>query len=506
MRSTFYGLEIAKTGLFTAQNQLDVTSHNMSNSSTIGYTRQRVSTAALPPSVGTKFIAEDMRATSGRGAETICIDQVRNPFLDYQYRKENSTASRLSTKEQYFGYVEALFNNELDKMDVSSGLTNTFEGFYNSLHALVEAPADPEMRANVKQNAIKLTEAMNYYHTRLMEQQDTLNESVRITVDDINEISRQIAMLNEQIYNFELNGAKANDLRDQRNLLLDDLSSIIKIETYENTNGQLIVQTDGRTFISHANYTKMAVSNDMPNPVGPDEPDLYKGYWTDFNGNITTEVNITDGALKGFMDIRDGDASENVGIPYIIQQLNAVCQKVVEQFNEVHRKGYTIPSGNGDTQTNIDFFDPTCITAKDMKLSDAIMRDVNNIAASDQPVSVDGEENEQKGNGKIALELCGLINKTDADGKPDNLNSKYKELLSTISLEQDNIKSANSSQTVMLAHVEQQRRSISDVSMDEELTNMVRFGHSYNAASRMITAMDEALEILINKMGLVGRS
>jgi flagellar hook-associated protein 1 FlgK len=242
----------------------------------------------------------------------------------------------------------------------------------------------------------------------------------------------------------------------------------------------------------------------MANPIAG-EQDLYSVYWTDFNGSPTTPVNITDGALKGFLDIRDGNDGSNIGIPYVVQQLNAVCQKVVEQFNEVHQQGYTMPIGNGDTQTDIDFFDPACITAKDMKLSGAILADVNNIAASDQPVGVSGETNEHKGNGQIALALCALINKTDAFGDPDNLNSKYKELLNTISLEQSNIINANKTQTILLANVETQRKSVSDVSMDEELTNMVKFGHSYNAASRMITAMDEALEILINKMGLVGR-
>ncbi len=504
MRSTFYGLEIAKTGLFTAQNQLDLTSHNMANADTVGYTRQRLATAALPPGAKTKFIAEDIRTTSGRGVEALHIEQIRNPFLDYQYRKENSTAMRLANKEQYFSYVESLFNGELVDMKEATGLTSMFEGFYNSLHALVETPSDPEIRANVRQNAIALTDSMNYYYNKLVEQQDTLNESVRVAVNDVNEMSKEIADLNKQIYEFELNGARANDLRDQRNLLLDEMSSIIKIETYENSNGQLIVKSESRAFISHNNYTEMAVVADQTNPIAG-EQDLYSVYWTDFNGNPTTPVNITDGALKGFMDIRDGNDSKNIGIPFVIQQLNAVCKQVVEQFNEVHRQGYTMPIGNGDTQTDVDFFDPTCITAKDMKLSDAILNNVNNIAASDQPVGVDGEDNEQKGNGQIALALCALINKTDEFGNPDNLNSKYKELLNTISLEQSNIINMNKTQTLLLANVETQRKSVSDVSMDEELTNMVKFGHSYNAASRMITAMDEALEILINKMGLVGR-
>jgi len=506
MRSTFYGLEIAKTGLFTAQNQLDITGHNMSNASTVGYTRQRLSTEALPPSVGARFVAEDVKGTAGRGVSTICIDQIRNPFLDYQYRKENAASSRINAKEQYFEYVESLFNNELDEMDKSTGLTNIFKGFYNSLYALTEAPADQEIRANVKQNAIKLTESMNYYYSKLMEQQDTLNESVRITVDEVNEISSQIAELNKQIYGYEMNGAKANDLRDKRNTLLDTLSGIVKIDTYEDINGQLVVKTGGRTLIHHGSASMLAVNKDVENPIGADEPKLYGIYWADDEGKPTNAaLEVEGGALKGYLEIRDGNSESEVGIPQVMKLLDEVCEKVVKQFNETHRKGYNIPQGNDTTRNEIDFFDPKGLRAKDMKLSSDIMQDVFNIAVSDMPVSVDGEENDQKGNAKIALALCDLITKTDADGKPDNLNSKYKEMLSTISLELNHIHTTADSQTVMKAHIEAQRKSISDVSLDEEMTNLVRFNHSYKAASRMITTMDEGLDTIINKMGLVGR-
>lgn len=504
-RSTFYGLEIGKTGLFVSQNQLDTTGHNMSNASTVGYTRQRVSTEALPPAVGTKFVAEDIRATSGRGVSTINIDQVRNPFLDYQYRKENSQTSCLSTKEQYFTYAESLFNNELDEMDKSTGLMNVFKGFYNSLYTLTEAPADQEMRANVKENAIKLTQSFNYYYSKLMEQQDTLNESVRVSVIEINEISNQIAELNKQIYTFEVNGAKANDLRDKRNLLLDNLSGIVKIDTYEDINGQLVVRTGGRTLIHHGSASQLAVNKDFTNPI-EGEPNLYGVYWADAEGNPTpAALTIEGGALKGYLAIRDGNSDYEVGIPRIMKLLDGVVEKVVKQVNEVHRKGYNIPTPTETTRNGIDFFDPNSLRAKDMKVSSDIMTSVMNIAVSDMPVSVNGEANDQKGNNKIALELVGLITKTDAEGKPDNLNSIYKEMLNTISLELNNIHNNTDTQTLMLSHIDDQRASISNVSIDEEMTNLIRFNHAYKAASRVITTMDEGLDVIINQMGKVGR-
>ncbi len=514
MRSTFYGLEIAKTGLFVSQNQLDVTGHNISNADTVGFTRQRVNTASLPPVGGTAFIANNTKSTSGRGVDTLFVDQVRNPFLDYQYRKENSTTTKWQTKEQYFEYVESLFNNELEAIETSSGISSIFSGFYDSLYELEKAPADKGVRTNVQQSAIKLTETMNYYYNRLVEQQDTLNQSVKIAVSEINDIAKEIAKLNGQIYGYELSGAKANDLRDQRNVLLDNLSGLININTHEDTNGQLIVQIDGRDLVHHADYKQLAINEDVPNALDGGETKLYGVYWADQKGDPTSDkVMVTDGALRGYLDIRDGSTKSTIGIPYVVQELNKLCQKVAADMNAVHEKGYTIPNDNNpDSRTGIKFFKEefdangnSLVTAKNFALSDEILKDVFNIAASDMLVSKPGEENEQKGNGKIAQAMCELINKKNEDGNPDNLDTVFKGILSDISIEMGHIHDTYDSQAIMKAHVDQQRKSISNVSLDEEMTNVVRYGHAYNASSRVITAIDEQLDTLINKMGVVGR-
>lgn len=515
MRSTFYGLEIAKTGLFISQNQLDVTGHNISNVDTPGYTRQRLATSAIPAGSQNAYIAVDKRGTSGRGVETICVEQLRNPFLDYQYRNENSTTTKWQTKEQYFEYVEALFNNELDSIETSSGISAIFSEFYNSLHELEKAPADQGVRKNVQQSAIKMTQSMNTYYDRLIDQQNTLNESVRITTNEINDIAKSIASLNEQIYGYELSGAKANDLRDQRNTLLDTLSGLINIETSEDINGQLIVQVNGRNLVRHASYKQFAVAENKPNPVDGGETMLYGVYWADQNGNPTTsEVDPQNGALKGYLDIRDGNTKDNVGIPYVMQQLNALCQKITDDFNSVHEKGYTTPNGaETDSRTGIKFFaqeynaDGTkvAVTAKNFRISDDIMNDVFNIAASDMPVST-GDDNEQKGNGKIALQMCELISKQNSSGNADNVDSAYRQFLSEISIALEHMHDTADAQSIMKSHLSLQRQSISNVSLDEEMTNVVRYGHAYNAASRLISAIDEELDNLINKMGLVGRA
>ncbi len=516
MRSTFYGLEIARTGLFISQNQLDITGHNISNVDTNGFTRQRLSTAALPPIAGNSFIAIDARGTSGRGVDTICVEQVRNPFLDYQYRKENGTTTKWQTKQQYFEYVESLFNNELDDMDTASGVSKIFAGFYDALQELSKAPEKTELRENLLQQAQSMTDTMNYYYNRLVEQQNTINESVKITTNEINALAKQIAQLNEQIYGYELSGAKANDLRDERNLLLDQLSGLADISTYEDPNGQLVVQLDGRNLVRHANYKQLAVNDDVPNPLNNGETSLYGVYWADSNGDPTgNAITFRDGAMRGYLDIRDGNSKDSIGIPFVVHELNKLCQKIAADMNAVHEKGYTIPvDGSTQSKTGIRFFQVELdadgkpmydkITAKDFKVDANIIKNVANIATSDMPI-VPGEGNDQKGNNKTILAMCELVTKKNEAGTADNIDSAYRAVLNDIGINMNHITDTYKAQSVMKSHVDQQRKSISGVSLDEEMTNIIRFGYAYKAASRVITAVDEGLDVLINKMGLVGR-
>ena len=128
MRSTFYGFEIAKTGLFTSQRQLDVTGHNISNADTVGYSRQRISTEALPPAALNGLFQYDDKASSGRGVNPICIEQIRNPFLDRQFRHEFSSASYFGNLESEFYNIEQLFNSEITEGSTAedSSISGTF--------------------------------------------------------------------------------------------------------------------------------------------------------------------------------------------------------------------------------------------------------------------------------------------------------------------------------------------------------------------------------------------
>ncbi len=512
MRSTFTGLNIGASGLRMAQINLDLTGHNIANAETIGYTRQRMNTAAIPPASLVQLLASDKRSLTGKGVEPLYIEQIRNPFLDMQYRKENAATQYLNSKEQHYGEIEGLFNTELDKIDQNTNISSVFTSFYKSLYSLTENPADLSIRKNLVENAAKMVDSFNDYAKRLIEKQADMNGCVKTNVGQINDIAESIAQLNEKIYSYELYGAKANDLRDQRNVLLDQLSGIVDMKYYEDLGGKLVVEIDGGTLVNHNNFNKLMTVDNEPNPIAGG-PMLSNVYWQDSAGNPTYKVNPKSGEIKSYMDLCVGNSDDNKGIPHLLGELNKLCQKITKEFNEAHMQGWTLNNGATASQTGIKFFvdaspthDASGVTALNFAINPDILRDANLIAASDKPVgSATAEGNDQRGNNVNALKLVGLITKKDANGNPDNFDSAYRGIIVSIGIEMASIVRQRSTQEVVQSQIINSRKSMSDVSLDEEMTNVVRFGHSYNAAARIITSMDEVLETLINKVGIVGR-
>lgn len=517
MRSTFYGFEIAKSGLFASQQNLNITGHNISNVNTKGYTRQRLNVQAVPAPFYMGMVAYSDKSMSGQGVRMMYVDQIRDPFLDIQYREENTSSKNWETQEYEFSMIEALFNFEIT--DDESGISNLFADFYASLHKLAEKPSDLEVRQAVLGSAMNMVAIMNQNADKILDQYNDINEAINASVLQINSITRSIAALNNQIFGFELSGAQANDLRDQRNLLLDELSGYIPISYRETTDNYLIVEYNGVEIINHSKQKDLALAStkDHAFTAGAKVYELYFAEQLNPDGTVAIDPDTGDvyapisedeGIIGGYFKMRDGDSKDNVGLPYVMGMLDELCQKVANEFNAVHEQGWSMPGGGEVSATGIKFFkDDVPITA----LNFALHEDINiyRIAASDAEIVLGsggaGGDNEQRNNNVNALKIVDLLSKTDAAGNQDNFDSKYKEIIVAVGLEMSYINRMNNNQATVLASIEDRRQSVSGVSIDEEVTNVIKYGHSYNAASRVITAIDEQLDTVINKMGLVGR-
>lgn len=498
MRSTFYGIEIGRTGINVSQKGLDVTGHNISNVDTAGYTRQRlINTAYDPYSATMKFKNVEMGAVGG-GAHVKILDQIRSSFLDRQYRTEQTQYTYWTTRTSGLTYVESLFEGD-DAATLTQGIGNLFSAF----NTLAGEGNDMQQRTVVQQTAITLCGSFKQIYDRLIDQQKNQNTAVETTINQVNEYAESIAQLNRAIYYYELDGQPANDLRDKRNLLLDQLSELVDIEYYEQDN-KMVVQIDGKDLV---NYTSV-------NALGTTTyTDTYSGNtyttptWTDPGTGLTANLTSKQlgGELSAHMDLRDNATSDTPGIPYFMEQLNTMAKALVETVNAVHRAGYTHPASGTPSQTGIDFFDPAGLTAGTISVSKEVLDSVYNIAASTEKIVLDGVNGEelQEGNQNNARNLYEIINKTDIPGV-GGLETFMSSIVLDIAETLSQSKTRTSNHQTQLLSVDTQRTSVSGVSLDEEMTNLIKYQHAYSGSSRVITAMDEALETMINKMGRVG--
>lgn len=521
-------MNIANRGLFVAQRQLDVTGHNIANENVDGYSRQRYVTSAVDPRGYHLQFAPTERGKVGGGVETLSLDQIRDLFLDRQFRNEQTKTTYWNTRSNAMYYVEDVFNS-ID----SNSLDGVMSSFFAGLQELSVNPTDEAIRTNVSAQAKKMVDVFHMYHTQmtdLMTQQDfNLVEQTKHS----NELLDRLASLNDNIFKFELGGSVANDLRDERALILDELSGMMDISYTEvsfeppmySMYGRELTQLkvyagpnaaedyDDLLLVSHkesfhletreeSGFNEIADNEEPPVALhniylasgvklSPDEIDGYSG-----------------GQLQSYIDIRDGSTFDKTGIPYFLEQINTLVRTFVTEFNTIHNQGFTMPfsntKGSSDSSTGVDFFDPDGLTARTVALSEDILTSSFNIAASTEFVTVDAEGHLQTGNNLNVLALIkGIKERNDL---PDigSIEGFYKNFLGELASEAASANNMDSSQNVLLESIHSQRVSVSGVDEDEEMTNLIKFQHAYNASARTITTMDEMLDKLINGTGRVG--
>jgi flagellar hook-associated protein 1 FlgK len=495
MSSLFYSLEIAKTGLYVSQHALTLTGNNISNANTKGYTRQRIVVESIDPSVMSRFKAG---LKVGGGAALKQIDQIRSAYIDRQLRGQYSALGQWNTRSSEFEFIKSILNETSDTTSISSAILD----FYSSLSKLTTNPADIEVRTNVQQNSIKLCETLNYSYDQLVNQQNSYNDSMLVTVNQINNLSKGIADYNKQVYAYELSGQSANELRDQRALLVDELSQLVNIEYTENANGELTITTQGQTLVDHNVATLLEAVPELTGAVSGET-----GYYEIYLDGETDPFEYSEGELKAYKDLRDGTTAENMGIPFMLSSLNTLARSLAQEFNAVHRTGHTIPYGGGASLTNVDFFNVPAggyadITAGNIALSDAVLENERNIAASDSPIDLTADDT-QVGNNKIALLLYKLTSKNDIP-TIGSFDEYLKSFVVQVGIAANSAKGMSDSQTAIVGNLETRKESISGVSIDDEMVNIIAYQHSYAAAARVMTAIDDALSTLINNTGRVG--
>lgn len=376
-----------------------------------------------------------------------------------------------------------------------NGLSKTLDQFWQSLQDLSTDPDSTAARSVVAERGQDVADTFHYFSKRLQSFRSDENKEIEVTVDEVNNITQRVQEINKQVRKTESHGDLANKLYDERDQLLDKLSDMVNIKvTYSNGDSSTdigdgvatieLVDQEGKpinqngkslTLVDGKENARKELSFEDDN-VKLDDEDVY--------------MRNMSGSLKGHVDAATED------YPEMLDNLNKMAKAFGDAFNQQHREGYDRNGGQNKT----DFFE-NIGSADTIKVHPDIADNPDLITAN----SVDG-----KNDGENASALADVfdikLNFGEEDGgKKATVKSFYQSLIAEMGVKTGKANKMKGNSDILRSQVENQRQSVSGVSLDEEMNNMIKFQHAYNAAARSMTTMDEMLDRVINNMGLVGR-
>lgn len=516
MRSTFMGLEASKRGIFTQQSGLYTVGHNISNAKTEGYTRQRVNMEATRgfPTAGLQ--TPKTVGHIGTGVQAGSIQRIRDEFTDRQYRQETNRLGYWDTRAKEIEQIEAIMHEPSD-----FGLNEAFKLFWQSMQDVADKPTDLSARTVAIERAKHLSDSFNYMDKQIRQVQSNSAKQAEVVTDEANSLLAQIANLNHQIMKVEPNGYVPNDLYDARDVLVDRLNEIIPVTTErvpsggnanEVAEGSLTLyfkDADGKkTELVNGNVVGEISLNGAGKPIdGQRSPVLFErmtitspdGKKTDFEQG---DFEPTKGELLSLINAYGyKEAGDDKGLmPELLGKLDTMAETFIEEFNKVLKEGYTLKATQADgtvvdsKQGTEDLFTGT--SASDIGINDNFFKEPHLLTASGKI----GEE----GDNSNALKMANMQHKGYAKLDNGTIESFYQGVTGRLGVDgQEAIRSAKDSAILQLS-IANRRASVSSVSLDEEMTNMITFQQAYNANARMITVVDETLDKIINGMGRVG--
>lgn len=580
------------SGLQVSQRGLNTTAHNLSNLETQGYVRQQtLQTDSFYTNIGTTHVSY---LQVGHGATAAAITQVRDQFLDLSYRQEIG--------RQYFYEAQYECVTEMEEiLGETEGVAfqDSMEELWVAMQELCKEPDNIVTRSSFIQTAVSFVERAETVYDQIKSYQLSLNTNIQNTVDRINEIGDEIKALNAKIQKYEASGMEnANDYRDARNLLLDELAELADITYKEHSSGVVTVMLENQMFVSEDLVYHMDTRL-LENDTGMIEP-----YWPcfgdvsvfNFNPLPSSEADTDIGSLKGLLMVRGNIVGKHTNIPvepdkadytdesgYFYQddyeeayrayekevetynleieasaivsvqsQFDKLINGIVTTINDLLCPNKEVVTAEGETilifdeenapigmdadgtpgealfnRKSMDRYEKVTVTIE----VDGIFQEVEVWKYNEEDASnnyslftlgeIEVNKNILKdpsliplssntGTGDYAVEICEeMLSKwqepfatlTPNEYKEHNFNEYYTEMIGALGTKGEKFKNVYQSQETLVNSVENQRLSVTAVSSDEELTNMIRYQQAYNASARYINVVSQMLEHLLNALG-----
>ncbi|HTZ82396.1 MAG TPA: flagellar hook-associated protein FlgK [Candidatus Acidoferrales bacterium] len=451
MGSLSSSLAIALSGLSAEEGALEATTNNVANVNTPGYSREVPEFETADPVVVDPL-------TLGSGVTLKTIESVRDPILESQIQQETQTQGQLNA------LVSALSQTQTNFTSTTGDIGTAISNFFDSVNQLSTSPSDLSLRQNVLTAAGNVASAFNTAANNLSSQRTSLDQSVGQTVQQINQLTSQIAQLNTQISNVQNTGEDAGTFIDQRTQLIDQLSSLIDVSTIPTDNTLTLTTASGTPLVVGQTSFQLTTQLDS------------SGTQHIFSQGSDVTSTIVSGQLGGILEARDQQ------IPAFQTQLDTLASGFANSVNQVQTAGYDL---NGNAGSNL-FTPPPSGSGAAASLSVAIT-DPALIAASSDGTS---------GSNGNAEAMYALRNQGIISGQSPT--DYYSGIVFNVGSAVSNANASQSASNLVLQQLNDQRSSVSGVSLDEEAANMMRYQQAYAASAQVISSINTMMEDIIN--------
>ncbi len=444
-----YLTEIGKQGMLLTQFGVQITGKNVSNVNTEGYSRQRVDVNPILPEILSGF-------SMGSAINGDTLRRIREDFVDRQYWSQTSLASRYTSEEALLEQIEGVLPSSND-----TGLGIILDEFWSAWNDLANDPESSVTRTIVRDRARTLADNFNRVYREFVSFQSTISDEINTKISEINNLTGQIAELNK------VSAGDNLDLEDQRDRLIDRLSQLINV-TVQREGNSVLISSSGTMLVTGR------TSIDLSTDEVTDDNGI--GQITMMISGTDRDVEVASGEIVALMSVYNDD------IPDLLERLDTLAVAIADEVNAIHRTGFNLAGVTG-----LDFFASTTEGAGSFAVDSSIVANVDLIASSDTI----GEP----GNGNIAKALADLA---DAEIIGDQTAGEYyRALVGTLGNRIQEIGFLKSNQDKIVEHLDIQRKSISGVSMEEEMTRMVQLEQAFTAASRLVSTADELTQTVL---------
>lgn len=526
MRPTFLGFETAKMGLNVSQKRLDIVGNNLSNIDTPGYTRQRVDVTSVAPSAHSTRVSSSRFGVAGQGVQALGVSQTRDSFLDKRFRDEYSSASYYSQSANILNDIQSALGDANNVSEGGDVFMKAMEQIYSALNDFSGDPTSVP-HANLVLSAFNnATQVIRQLDTKLLSVADQQKFDLGVNIERANDVLEQIAHLNEAISKDttvlsdpENEYFRPNELMDKRNLLLDELASYGDISVKEHQDGSVDVTMGGHQVIKGGVHERIVMDAD-------DTTDVVMLYWSS-NGD---EVNLGGGALKGYTDFINGRGANiqnpgetnKQGVLYYRDRLDTMARTLANVINNIVPEMVEDPNAPADSPDrlipktengNIVYKEFLSAQIADGSTDINTPISASNIAISDKWLQggaayfvYDPGSKDPKYGQQISNALSASPTKFVSYG--ETFTGTFYDYLIDYTGKIGTDTSFYEGRRDVTAGVADdflnRRDEVAGVSENEETVDMMTFQKSFSAASRLMTALDELLEILINRTGRVG--